>query len=353
MTLASGFTTFGIIRKRLADIYADFALRIKEGGVFGTQTTADEPDLFATDPLVQIMTTTGASLHEVWEAVELWYSQLDPNTASGAYLEHLHGNRFGIARATGQSDADYRALILAALQRPTRNNLLTIIEARDDVECAALLASTTAAPIEGIPAPGNAIVVKGCAVDYASIAEQLYNSVELGLHQFYGDIVASYKPANGGCVTYRFMEAIPVFAAIEVHGYFTEVCGSNDPDTIRAAVLAALNARLGVCALGGVFSSPLALASIGTLDGFVVTSVRVARRARQLWGSGCDAADAVRVTLCGVETPWATSITCGPGAGEVWCDPAEGCMTLAPWEYLAFDLDFVTLVEDATQGGCL
>ena len=92
MVTVSGFTTSGIIRKRMADLYSDFALRIKESGVFGTQTTVDAPDLFPADPLVQIMATTAGSLHELWEAVELWFSQLDPRTASGTYLEFLHGS---------------------------------------------------------------------------------------------------------------------------------------------------------------------------------------------------------------------------------------------------------------------
>lgn len=352
MVLATGFTTFGIVRKRLADIYGDFALRIKESGVFGTQTTVDAPDTFPSDPLVQIMVTTGASIHEVWEAVELWYTQLDPATASGAYLEHLHGSRLGILRAPGQTDTEYRATLLNALVRPNRNNLLTVLDARTDVECAALLTSTVDNPIEGIPAPGNAIVVKGCNLDYAAMAGDLYNSVELGLHQFYGDKIGSHMPAAGGCVTYRFMEAEPLYVALEVHGYYTEVCGTNGASTVQAAVLAAMQRAFPSCRIGEGLNTATAMTAIGVLSGFVVTGVSMARRARQLWGNGCDPADAPKVTICGTETAWVSSITCGTNPGEVWCPPAPGCLDIKPWEYVALDAQFITVVEDPTKGGC-
>lgn len=352
MPTVSGFTTFGIIRKRMADLYADFALRIKQGGVFGTQTTADAPDLFPSDPLVQIMATASASTHELWEAVELFYAQLDPNTASGVYLEYLHGARLGITRDPGQTDAEYRAAIQAALARPLRHDLTVVAAARPDISCAVLLTSTADAPIEGVPAPGNMLVVKGCDPDYTALAEDLYNSVELGLHQFYGDVTASYQPPGGGCVTYKVQPAQPLFAAVEVHGYYTDSCGGSNADAVRSTVLARLQAEFDTCAVGTLLSTATAMRAIGALSGFIVTDVRLARRARQLWGNDCDPTDAPMVTICGVETPWVTSITCGFNAGEVWCPLSSSCMDARPWEYLAFDEQFITVVEDTTLGGC-
>ena len=99
-------------------------------------------------------------------------------------------------------------------------------------------------------------------------------------------------------------------------------------------------------------STATAMRAIGALPGFVVTDVRLARRARQLWGNDCDPTNAPMVTICGVETPWVTSITCGFNAGEVWCPPSGSCMDARPWEYLAFDEQFITVVEDTTLGGC-
>lgn len=352
MVTVSGFTTFGIIRKRMADIYSDFALRIKESGVFGTQTTADAPDLFPTDPLVQIMATTSASLHELWEVVELWFAQLDPRTASGTYLEFLHGSRLGIARAGGQTDSEYRAAILSAFSRPARTDIVTVATARPDIDCAVLLTSSTEAPIEGIPTPGNALVVKGCGVDFQALATDIYTYVDLGVHHLYGEVVAYHQPAVGGCITYNFMEAKAVFAAVEVHGYYTDTCGLSPESDVLAAIYARLRDTYSECGLGIGFNAATASLAIGAITGFVVTDIRIARRAKELWPDGCALDDATHVMLCGVSTPWATSTTCAFDAGETWCAPVDGCLSILPWEHVSFDPQFITVVEDLTQGGC-
>lgn len=353
MPTTSGYTTFGIIRKRMADLYADFAQRIKEGGVFGTQTTADAPDIFPTDPLVQIMTVTSASTAELWEAVEKWYQQLNLETAEGVYLEFVHGRRAGILRDIGQTDDSYRAAIRGALASPARSTITTVATSLASIECAALVVSSVENPIPDVPAPGNALVIKGCNPDYDELAQALYDSVELGLHQFYGDIVASVRPPDGGCVTYRFIKAEPLFIALEIVGYFTTTCGESIVDDIVTASTARLTAAFSgnACALGGNFNSALAATLLSGLPEFVVTEVRVARRARQLFPIDCDFTG-VAVDVCGVVTPWATATTCGTGAGEVWCEPVVGCVSLLPWEYVAFDTQFITVTEDPTQGGC-
>lgn len=353
MVTVSGFTKFGIIRKRMADLFADFALRIKETGVFGTQTTVDAPDLFPTDPLVQIMSTTSASLHELWEATELWYSQLDPRTASGVYLESLHGLRLGITRADGQSDSEYRAAILAAFSRPARTDIVTVATARPDIDCAVLLTSTVENPIEGIPTPGNALVVKGCNIDYQALAADLYTYVDLGVHHLYGEVAAFYATSTGGCVPYRFIEAKPVFVGVEVHGYYTADCGLSPEEDVLAAIYTRLRDTYSECGLGVGFNSATAALAIGAVPGFIVTSVNIARRAKQLWPADCPTDDAARVTICGNEVIWATSTTCGFSAGEVWCPSVNGCLDILPWEHVAFDPQFITLVQDTTDGGCL
>lgn len=354
MPTVSGYTTFGIIRKRMADLYADFALRIKESGVFGTQTTADLPDSFPTDPLVQIMSTTSASLHEVWEAVELWYTQLDPRTASGTYLEYMHGLRLGIARGVGQSDADYRIAILAALARPTRTDIATVAAARPDIDCAVLLTSTVDNPLPNVPTPGNVLVVKACAgvVDYHALACDIYASVELGVHEFYGEQIGSCVTPTGGCVLYKFSEAQPLFAAVQVTGYYTAACAGTAQVDVTASVLAKLNAAYASCAIGADVNTAVMFPVLGTIEGFVVTDIKLARRPRQLWFNDCDPATAPKVTICAKEVPWVTSITCGLTAGEVWCAPAVPCLILNPWEYIAFDAQFITVINDATKGGC-
>lgn len=349
MPTASGFTTFGIVRKRMADLYSDFALRIKENGVFGTQTTADAPDVFAADPLVQIMATTSASLHEVWEAVELWYGQLNLETATGTFLDQLHGSRLGVLRAVGQTDESYRATLLAATARPSRTAIETVAVGREDVECAKLVLSTPQAPVEGIPAPGAALVIKGCAVDYNALACSIADSVELGMYSLVGNRFGSCTLDNGSCLTYTFMEAVPVYAAMEVKGFYSDGCSRASTDTLREQIAAALTAAT-QCQIGSVVSGGSAMRVLSVIEGFVVTEVRFARRARELWGNGCDPADAPKVMLCGIETPWVTSQTCGIGAGEVWCEPTEACLGLDPWEYIAFDQQFITVTVG--EEGC-
>lgn len=354
MATSSGLTSFGIIRRRMADLYLNFATRIKEGGAFGTQTTVDQPDLFPGDPLVQIASASSASAHELWEAVELFYSQLDPETASGIYLERLHGARIGTARAIGQSDDEYRQIILQTMrQRPSRSDPASIAAARDDVDCARLVLSTIGAAVEGIPAPGAMLVVKGCSVDYQALAADLYNGVELGLHTWYGSVTAGHRPIAGGCVVYNFQPALTMFAAVRVTGYSVDACSTADHASVKAAILSKLRTAFVGCELGSGFNSALALGAIGQIDGFVVTGLTLARRPRQLIADGCPLDGLTTVMDCGVETPWASSITCGVGAGEVWCDAYQACLALLPWETLAFDEQFITVVDDLTQGGCL
>jgi hypothetical protein len=353
MPTVSGFTTFGIIRKRMADIYADFALRIKEGGVFGTQTTADLPDTFPTDPLVQIMTTTSASLHEVWEAVELWYSQLDPRTASGVYLEHMHGLRLGISRASGQTDDEYRAVLLAAVGRSTRTDIATVAAARPDIDCAQLVTSTVGVPIDGIPAPGNALVVKGCNIDYAALAADIYNQIDLGVHQFYGDIVVPHSTENGGCVAMTFMEARPLLAQVNVTGYYVGECVTTTEAAVRTFVRDRLSASFSSCGLGVGINAATAMLAIAAIPNFIVTGITFGRRARMLLGDGCTMDEPPLVTYCGEDIEWTTTEVCGFNAGEVWCAATEACVLVHPWEFLLFDERYLTVIEDATQGGCI
>lgn len=350
--MTAGLSTFGVVRKRMADLIIDFALRIKEGGAFGAQTTVDNPDSFPGDPLVAIATTSAASDAELWEAVELWYAQLDPETATGIYLERMHGERVGIARATGQSDADYRAAILAAIRaRPTRSDPETVAVQRPDIECARLLVSTLAAPIDGIPAPGAMLIVKGCNIDWQAFAADLYSYVELGAWSLYGSRGILYTPPSGGCIGYQVQEAIPVFAAIDIGIRRKSACGGPDLAMIKAAIVAMLQANFGTCGLGAGLSGTDLIAALGPIADAEITHVRFARRARQLIGSGCDTADLPAVTICGVSQPWASAETCGYEAGEVWCDPDAPCLSLRPWEYMAFDAQFVT-VSEADRGLC-
>jgi hypothetical protein len=353
MPTFSGLTTFGIVRRRMSDLYLTFARRIKEGGAFGLVTTVDTPDLYPGDPLVQIAATASASTSEVWEVAEFFYAQLDPASASGLYLERLHGARIGITKAPGQSDDDYRAVIAAALQsRPLRNDIVTLAVAQPDIECAALHLSTVANPIAGIEAPGAMLVVKGCAIDYAALAEQLFQHVELGLHTWHGDVSIGHASANGGCIQYKFQPAQPVYVAMRVKGYLTDACGKGDLSKLPKVINDVLVAVYGSCGLNATASASALRVALANLSGFVVTDLKLATRRKQLWGDGCDTAAATIVTLCGQATPWATSTTCGPSAGEVWCDPNADCIELKPWEYIAFDQQFITVIEDSTLGGC-
>lgn len=349
MSTASGFTSFGIIRKRMADLYADFALRIKESGSFGTQTTADAPDIFPTDPLVQIMATTSASLHEVWEAVELWYAQLDPNTAEGVYLEYLHGRRLGVSRAVGQGDPEYRTAILNLLGTKTpRTNIEILAAARPDVDCALLLTSTVENPLPNIPAPGNALVVKGADIDFDALAQDIFTHVELGLHQFYGEQTGSVSASP--CVTYKFIKARPLFCSVQIKGRPVDACTATDIPSLKAEAALRLSAITNACILGSNISSADVLRALGDLPSMVVQDVKLARRAKLL--TACDADNAPLVTIDGVEQPWANDKICGFDAGEVWCAEHSGCLPVLPWEYVAFDTQFIEIIFLADEEVC-
>lgn len=353
MPTSSGLTTFGIIRRRMSDLYVEFANRLREGGAFGTQTTVDAPDTFPSDPLVQIATAASASAHELWEAVELWFTQLDLDTASGVYLERLHGARVGIARPIGMIDDEYRRLIQAAVRtRPTRTDPVSVASGVDGVTCAKLLLSTTAAPIDGIPAPGAMLVINGCAIDYQALAQAMYDNVELGLYNWIGDRTVGYSAGAGSCVSYTFQEAQPLFAALDIRVQSTASCGAVDLAAIRTAAVEALTVRYGACSIGGALTRPMVISALSGLPDLIIGDVKMARRARVLTGNGCDPAGLPTVTVCGASTVWATSITCGPSAGEVWCEPEGDCLNLQPWEYLAFDPQFVTVTLDNSLASC-
>ena len=101
----NGVTLFGVVRKRMDDLLRDFRDRLKvdQNGnpstVFGALTTLDNPDAYPGDGLVQLAAASSASDADLWEAVEFFFAQLDPNQSQGRYLERFHGiPRFGLSR---------------------------------------------------------------------------------------------------------------------------------------------------------------------------------------------------------------------------------------------------------------
>lgn len=338
--MSSGLSLFGIVRKRMSELYSDFAERIKAGGAFGPQTVLDQPDIYKGDPLVQLASAASASDSELWEAVEFYYAQFNLETASGVFLDRLHGDRAGVTRALDQSDTDFRAAIRTVLQvLPSRFDPTAIALNQPEVECAAGVVVTGD---DGCPA--YELVIRGCKPDYQALAQALFDSADLGVYSMQGDIPVSVSTPNGGCVTYRFTEAQPIVIGVRVYGTATDGCSSIDD--VSALVSAALAAFQAGCSFGGQFDAAVLLPILTAIDGFQVTRVEVARRARQLVGINCDLSGLPQIEVCGETAAWATSITCGNAAGEIWCDTDfGGCADLQSFEYPIFDSQFIEVIE--------
>lgn len=337
---STGLSNFGIVRKRMSDLYADFAERIKVGGAFGPQTTLDAPDQFAGDPLVQLASAASASTHELWEAVEQYYNQFNIETASGVFLDQLHGFRAGVVRVAGQSDDDYRGAILSAIRDlPSRFDPVAVAVGQPDVECAAGIVSTDANGCRTYK-----LVIRGCKPDYEALAQQLYDFVDLGVYELTGDVLASVQTPAGGCVTYRFEEARPILIAVRVEGIFQDDCSDNA--SVRAAINTALTAFSSNCGFGGTFDASTLTLIAASIEGFDLRKVTVARRARQLVPEGCDTSGLLQIELCGDSIAWASSNTCGADRGEVWCDDDfSDCALLEDGEYPIFNEQLIEIVE--------
>lgn len=355
MPITSGLTTFGVVRKLMADLFIDFSQRIKENGSFGATTTLDNPDAYPGDPLVSLAAAASASDHELWEIVEHFYSQLDPTQASGVYLQRFHGDRLGLTQGVTETEENFRTRIL----NHVRNNIsrvsrITVAEADANVSCAEIVRSTTAAPLNGIAAPAAMLVVKGSPADANDFAQSIYDAVDVSVHNWVGDQSGQATTVNGGCLEHRWQEACPVVVDVRVVGYFKDqFCVSTDADTVLATVLERLNAAYASCGFGTNLTSSELVLKIGEVGGFVVSRVDLRRRAKMLWGDGCDMSAAPVVTIDGTNVTWASSQMCGYCAGETWCDDYFSCLALNAWEYPVFDAQFASLAQDATGGGCV
>lgn len=351
MATVSGLTSVGIIRKRMADLYLDFAARIKEGGAFGAVTTVDSPDDYPSDPLVQIAATASVSTAEIWEATEGFYNQLDWRTATGRYLETLHAERLGIVRSPGMTDDALRALVAAKVNGGIpQQGPASLASRMDTVECASFIKSTTANPVAGIPTPGAMLVVKESAlpVDYTALAQQIWDETDIGLFEYHGDTEVSLPTANGGCVTIAIQPACRVYVGVRIHGFFT---ASSCVAITEAQVLqhyrdAIKEHFLGVCRIGGMQIDSDALRQVmPTLAGFVLTGFTFERRPRVLVSVGCEEDGVPLVEINGEIERWESSSVCGYCQGETWCNDWRPCLSLPVWEFPDADIQFMSLVE--------
>jgi len=347
--MITGGTTFGIVRKRMADLYNDFAARIKADGAFGPLTTVDNPDLYKSDPLVQLAAAASASDAELWEVVEFHFKQFDSQSSSGRYLEAYWGiPRFGLARQIGEDWAVYEAKIKNLIQNGAgRYDPPVSAMSFPGVECAAQVFSTPNNPIEGMAAGTSMIVIKACdPIDYDALAAHLWATTEYGIYDFVGDNTASADTGAGGCVGYNLQPACPIVVDLLVSGYPVGpkcVAAGGVTAETKLAIIEQMNAAFSLCQFGTVFRSS-EISAMLDIDGFITEDVTFRRRAPELIGGGCDApADAPLVEICGAAAAWVSDVICKFCSGEVWCGNRTDCLRLNPWEYPVFNISFVEI----------
>ena len=352
--MITGGTTFGFVRKRMAELLLDFAARLKADGAFGALTTVDNPDLYKSDPLVQLAVASAASDAELHEVVEFYFKQFDPYSSQGRYLESYWGiPRFGIPKQASETWAEYEAKIQDLIRNgAARSDIAVAAMQFPGVQCAAQIISTEAMPVSGMPIDSSMIVIKACdPIDYDALAQHIFENTEFGIYAFTGDQGAVANTGTSGCYAYQIQPACRIFVGLEVDGYYVKQ-DCLDPAAVDLSLTISdqLKAAFAGCNFGTVFRSD-EIKKLIQIDNFVVTDIRFTRRAPQLVGEGCPDGVGKILEVCGAAVEWISSAVCKYCSGEVWCDDSVECLSLQPWEFPDFDLCF-TSVNMVAQVQC-
>lgn len=357
--MSSGFTSAGIVRKRMSEIFTAFASAIKEptdpsdptSSAFPPQTTLDNPDAYPGDPLVAIATAHAASTHEVWESLEGLQNNLDPSTANESYLRLVHAPRFGISTNSNLSTEDLRALIVdrgcSGVPMASASQIALCVPS---VECATVVRSTLQNPVDGMPVNTAMLVIKG-EPNWNDLAYALFAGMDFGLFDLVGDVQGvATNSVNDLC--YRFQPACRVYAGLGIRARRNAGCGIFDGAFVRQTVAERLAAKYSGCGFGQYLSSSELIAEIGEIEGYVIESIGLQRRAKMLVGKNCADTAAPDVVIDDALVSWSTSDLCGYCRGEMWCKTYSDCIALRPWEFVAFDLAFTAASEVPQPTSC-
>jgi hypothetical protein len=340
----------GILVGKQAEIFYDLAEKIRNSGAFGSSTVLDEPDLYASDPFVQTAIALTSSDSDCWLALEFLQNQLDPENATGRFLNEIHLSRYGINKPD-LSTAEARALI-----RQLRLNGVKITSPEAavmqlaSVKFAKTYYSKPRALVPYLNAGENMLVITPnptTPIIAGTIAQKLFENIGDGFFNWVGDTQDIYE-YEGHCYPYFYQLADRVVIAVKIYGNLKDCTDANWADVANALIEKAN------CALqfdyGATIDGQALLQLIGATPNVNINRIEIQRRPKPLTPIECLAdAPSLTFTDCsGITTTelWASDKVCGYAQGEIWCNDFVDCMVLKPWEYATFHPSFFEFINE-------
>ena len=340
----------GVIVSKQPELFYDLAEKIRNSGAFGSSTVLDAPDKYASDPFVQLAVALTASDSDCWLALEFLQNQLDPEMATGRFLNEIHLSRYGINKPD-LSTAEARAMIK---QLRLNGVKITSPEAAvmqlASVKFAKTYYSKLLSPVPYLKAGENMLVVTQSPttpIVAGSIAQKLFENIGDGFFNWVGDTQDVYE-YKGKCYPYRYQLADRVVVAVKIYGNLKNCTDANWADVANAMIDKAN------CALqfdyGATLDGQALLQLVGATPNININRIEIQRRPKPLTPAEClSQASSLSFTDCsGVASTelWASDRVCGYAQGEIWCGDFVDCMVLKPWEYATFHPSFFEFIEE-------
>lgn len=319
-----------IFPRVFATLVSDINTKLKDSGLFGTETALDHPDSYSASPLAQLVTATVGAQIDTDASIAYMANQLTPQTSTGAVLRKAFAEPLGI-NTNGKTDEQIRAQVLQMQAASySRGSLVEVALSDDNVHSANFIKVDDNTAI---------IAVRPISSDYDwdALGLRFFEESDIGLFDLVGDIEVIVEPSS--CLSYKIRQACPVFVAMNFT-YRQSECAEFDEVAAAEKISEILNG-----AFYNVGESPndiLRRAIEGT--DYPLSNVKLARRAKELDLTG-EFDDATTVTIFGEEVVWAGSDLCEYCTPEAWQDTVSDCLTLWGWEYPIFDPQFITFTR--------
>lgn len=224
----------GVSVRSFREIREELAERMH--GIFGNNL-----DLSPSSPDGQLLDLFCYAYSDSSEAIQAAYSQLDPASAEGTFLDNI-GTLMGIER-NGRSDDDYRSLLLSSEQTglATYNNMLTYLKSVLGDDIGLVENSDGEADQDGIPGHSLALFVNpDTEKTDDEIAAALWHSKPAGIGTW-GSESGNATDSAGRTHVLRFSKVSatePYFMRITISEYSEEILPSDYKEQISSSVSA-------------------------------------------------------------------------------------------------------------------
>lgn len=340
----TGLTSTGLDRPTFNELVAGINAHLKSvvgpdgTPCFGAETTLDDIEANAGDPLVELVTAFAASKHEIYELLEGLTQNLDPSQANEYFLKTLHACAAGLTLGPDEDIERFRARICDR-RVPCVTRIEEALNDLPSVVCSGIVKGPYG---DKIAAGETMLVVRGNPT-----AEELGNAwwKYLPGENLTGDTSYNWDGPDGRCHKLFYQPACRVMFELLIYGE-EDPCGDYSLKDAASQIIAAAKIAYG-CDFGGTLSGPrLSTLLPIPLPGVAIQTIDIRPRPRQLVGAvngvKCEDDNAVLVTLDNNEEPeqWTSASVCGCCPGQFWCENAPWLCdyTLKPWEFPDFDI---------------